>query len=45
MLALTVLKILVSCEVVITSIILNVLSRTFLTKEGAVDNLRKGTIL
>lgn len=39
-------KVLVNHEVIVTSIlIINILSKTFLTKEGAVDSLRKGAIL
>lgn len=39
-------KVLVDHEVIVISILItNILSRTFLTKRGAVDDLRKGTFL
>lgn len=39
-------KVLVDHEViVISTLIINILSRTFLTKKGAADNSRKGTFL
>lgn len=38
-------KVLVDHEVIFIRILINIFSRTFLTKKGAVDDLRKGTFL
>lgn len=39
-------KVLINCEVIVTRLlIIGIVSRTFLTKEGTVDKPRKGTIL